>query len=477
MTLETMTKIATWTSDGTSNTGVFANIPQGYTDLVIRFSVRSQNTGSSSYDSIGLYPNYNYGPYTKKHLLGDGTNVVSGTSQYRDISIVPSSTTASWTAGSYTNTEVYISNYTSNFYKIVNSNAGAGNNATTLVVNGIGYYAMVWDTTLPITTISFDNATSGANYVAGSTVTLYGIKAMRHVMPLTNWASGGTITTDGTYVYHTFTSSNMFVANSNLTNVEILSIAGGGGANQYGGGGGGGILYSANQSLIGSYPIVVGAGGRGGYITGNPASAGAFDPSNGTDSFFGSLTHAIGGGGAGSGWTGVGNGTAAKSGGSGGGGSARYTVGGASSQDTGGTSIQTSLGGVGYGNSGGNGSALTGTASQLNGGGGGGAGAAGSNASSSASGAGGAGTSVFSTWGLATSTGQNSGGTYYYAGGGGGYCNTSSTVASGGVGGGGGGSTGISGTISTGGGAGAGNVVSSYYASGGSGVVIVRYKA
>jgi hypothetical protein len=63
-------------------------------------------------------------------------------------------------------------------------------------------------------------------------------------------ASGGTITTDGTYWYHTFTTSGTFVPYENLT-ADCLVIAGGGAGaatdgndTQGGGGGGAGGLRS-----------------------------------------------------------------------------------------------------------------------------------------------------------------------------------------------------------------------------------------
>jgi hypothetical protein len=154
-----------------------------------------------------------------------------------------------------------------------------------------------------------------------------------------------------------------------------------------------------------------------------------------------------GGGGGGAGWTGGSNSPAAANGGSGGGGSARYIVGGASSQDTGGT------GTAGQGNNGGSG-VYTGDAGQLKGGGGGGAGGAGANATGSAAGIGGAGSNSYSTWATTTSTGSSG----YYAVGGSGNGAAAQT---------GGSST--TGTVNTGNGAGAGS-----YA-GGSGIVIVRY--
>ena len=53
-------------------------------------------------------------------------------------------------------------------------------------------------------------------------------------------ATGGTITTDGNYTVHTFTSSGTFTVTSGSGNVEYLVVGGGGGGGTGSAGGGGG---------------------------------------------------------------------------------------------------------------------------------------------------------------------------------------------------------------------------------------------
>src|SRR4051812_23609164 len=107
-------------------------------------------------------------------------------------------------------------------------------------------------------------------------------------------ATGGTITTDGAYTVHTFTSSGDFVVTGS-GNVETLVVAGGGGGGGNGGAGGGGaggLRYDAAHAVTSTtYPITIGAGGAGG-VAGVNNSFGA----NGSNSVFDSLT-ATGGGG------------------------------------------------------------------------------------------------------------------------------------------------------------------------------------
>ncbi|MFC1754526.1 LamG-like jellyroll fold domain-containing protein, partial [Thermoproteota archaeon] len=122
--------------------------------------------------------------------------------------------------------------------------------------------------------------------------------------------TGGTITTEGDYTIHAFTSDGMFNVTSSF-DVEVLVVAGGGGggARHGGGGGAGGLIY--NDSFIVSaenYSITIGAGGAGTPVGGTTRG------SPGQNSNFSTL-EAIGGGGGGGRTAGPGG-----AGGSGGGG-------------------------------------------------------------------------------------------------------------------------------------------------------------
>jgi hypothetical protein len=252
-------------------------------------------------------------------------------------------------------------------------------------------------------------------------------------------ATGGTVTTDGNYKVHTFTSSGTFTV-TNGGNVQYLVVGGGGGGGSFvgGGGGAGGMLANATDDYpvtAQAYTITVGTGGSGAATTDSAATAGG-------NSVFDTFT-ATGGGRGASGNTSV---TAAGNGGSGGGGSFHSTGAGT------GTS--------GQGHNGGTSSGSTDS------GGGGGASAAGTNGTTGTQGgAGGAGTSNSITGSAVT-----------YAGGGGGSANGNKGL--GGAGGGGDGSTNggtaVAGTANTGGGGGSGYLNAG--AAGGSGVVIIRYQ-
>ena len=447
----TIVKIETVTvgSGGAANI-TFSNIPQTYTDLVVKLSLRT--TGATQNCSISF--NGSTANFSQRQLGGDGSSAYSA-SRTDNLNVVLANGTG-YTATTWASNEVYIPNYTSSSNKSFSSESVTENNAT-----GADQVmrAHLWSNTAAITSIAFNAGNGSGTFAEFTTATLYGISRTTAQIK----ATGGMVYDDASYVYHVFRNSGTFIPAQNL-NCDLLIIAGGGGGATRGGGGGGagGYLEGTSSLTSGtSYAITIGAGGAGGPNDGGNGTSG-------TNTTFGAVTANGGGGGHHSG-----NGT---SGGSGGG--AGYIGG------TGGAATQTSSSGLtGYGFAGG-GNSFNNNANGSSGGGGGAGGIGGSpTALNQSGGVGGVGRSSLSSWGLATSTGQLSSGTYYYAGGGGG-CAAQSTTNTGGLGGGGvggdaytatGGST--SGTANTGGGGGGGVITGTAYqaSAGGSGIVIVRY--
>ena len=240
-------------------------------------------------------------------------------------------------------------------------------------------------------------------------------------------ATGGTITTSGSYRIHTFTSTGVFELLGNTTNCDYLVLAGGGGGgNSYGGGGGaGGLLTGTSTVNVSSNTITIGAGG-GNTTTGNNSIAIGVTTNGGG---YGGPSESNGG-----------------SGGSGGGAGGTGDV-----YRSPGSAI------TGQGYAGGSNYPEGGTGPS---GGGGGAGGAGGGAGYRQGGGGGSGY-----------TSTISGASVTYAGGGGG-----GTIrgSAGGGGSGGGGSGGVNGGGSAGG-ANTGGGGGGYGNSGGSGIVIIRY--
>ena len=315
-----------------------------------------------------------------------------------------------------------------------------------VTIGGAAAASFTWNSATQITATTPASTTSGAKAVtvtnrdSGSGTKSDGFTYMAY-------ATGGTVTTVGSYRVHTFTAGSALTFATG-GNVEYLVVAGGGagGYDVAGGGGGGGLIYnSAYPATTASpYTVTIGAGGTAGGQTG----------ANGSNSVFASAT-AIGGGGGGD---------PGSSGGSGGGGSYGQT-GGA------GTGGQGNAGGAGYQ-----------VGVYYNSGGGGGAGGGGTTATAAAGGAGGLG-AVYSISGAAV---------YYAAGGGGGWLdNTGATgslsnLGQGGNGAGGNGGVSKGATViaaatspstpgSGGGGGGWASGLNANGTNGAGGIVIVRY--
>jgi len=266
-------------------------------------------------------------------------------------------------------------------------------------------------------------------------------------------ATGGVISIYSGYQIHTFGTSGTFNVFS-PGNIEYLVVAGGGagGTDRGGGGGGGGVLTGTMFITSGVYTITIGAGG-------SPITEGS--TSSGTNSSFGTIITAIGGGGGGY------EGGRGANGGSGGG--SGYGGG------TGGSGI------TGQGNRGGSGYS---TQPYRTAGGGGGAGAPGKDGSSDGTNAG----VQRPDGGFGIQSTINGITRYYADGGGGGRCDVDSAGSNTGGSGIGGSGTGGSGAPTTtgygyaglanrGSGGGGGGASTGYVngGAGGSGIVIIRY--
>ena len=425
----------------------FTNIPQTYTDLKLVVSAR--DTFSATANAMYLQVNGAGGTaYSIRRVQGNG----SAASSYSETgqssaNYYSTATGASATASTFGNFELYIPNYAGSNAKSMSVDAVTENNGTTAFAS---MYAGLTTNTAAITSITLSPDTAFAQY---STATLYGVTSAGTAAK----ATGGIITMDENYFYHTFLASGTFTPTQNLT-ADYLVVAGGGGGGSRGGGGGGaggmrctvtatggGGSLESPLSLTANtgYTVTIGAGGAGG----SRAVAGA----NGSDSVFSTITSSGGGyGGSAAVVPNTGN-----NGGSGGGGS------------------NNGVGGTGTTNQGYAGGSSNNTS--YDGGGGGGAGAVGANASTAGIGLG----SGNGGNGVATSI---SGTSTTYAGGGGGGSFGSSNHGTGGTGGGGNGANTAptAGTANTGGGGGgAGNSANTNTtpagAAGGSGIVIVRY--
>ena len=130
--------------------------------------------------------------------------------------------------------------------------------------------------------------------------------------------TGGTLTSDATYYYRTFTANGTLTVSGGAITADVLVVAGGGGAAiDTGGGGGAGGYRSFEPQLLppSSYAVVIGAGGSAASAA-DPPHRPSVPQTNGNATSIGATSASGGGKGAGF-EAGFGNGSPGGSGGGG----------------------------------------------------------------------------------------------------------------------------------------------------------------
>jgi hypothetical protein len=156
---------------GGSTTIDFTSIPQNYTDLVLKLSLRSTAAGAHGGGAQMIFNNSTESNYSFRNLRGSGTGAISGSSTGQSfIRVTNNHPTAGNTGSTFCNSEIYIPNYTSSSPKSTSEDNVEENNtaeAYAQIVSGL------WGLTNAITSIKLTSeATSFAQY---STAYLYGI--------------------------------------------------------------------------------------------------------------------------------------------------------------------------------------------------------------------------------------------------------------------------------------------------------------
>lgn len=176
----------------------FSNIPQTYTDLVIKTSVRSTGTGGSGFDDyLNIRLNSDSGTnYAEKYLQGYAGSVASGGSSSRNKILAGFGNGSSSTSNTFSSNEIYIPNYVGSNNKSASIDGVLENNDTSNYV--LRLIAPVWNNTSAITSINL--FLDGGNIAQYSTFTLYGVfkedVSVAPAVPTIGTASdGGTGTT------------------------------------------------------------------------------------------------------------------------------------------------------------------------------------------------------------------------------------------------------------------------------------------
>ena len=164
--------IYTQTVSGSSTSTItFNSIPQTFTDLKILISVRN-NSGSARNGLNYTFNGDTATNYSNTILIGyDSSSVGSFRSSSQTASNESNMNGGGSTTNTFSNSEVYIPNYTGSNFKSIISDSTAENNSSSSYIIDMG--AALWRSTSAISSISF---TSGSgNFVANSTITIYGI--------------------------------------------------------------------------------------------------------------------------------------------------------------------------------------------------------------------------------------------------------------------------------------------------------------
>jgi len=154
-------------SGGAANI-TFSSIPQTYTDLLIKLSIRQDKP--DGYSDIYMKINSSSSNFTIRVLNAVGS---SSSSYSSSVGIVGNAlgTTSSGGTSSFSNTEIYIPNYTSSNYKSYSSDSVVERNITAW--NPIDMIAGLWSNTSAITSLLFESP--GYNIEQYSIACLYGI--------------------------------------------------------------------------------------------------------------------------------------------------------------------------------------------------------------------------------------------------------------------------------------------------------------
>lgn len=159
---------------GSGNTShlTFANIPQTYTDLHVRFSIRATAAFDYGYTSF----NNSTTNFSGVRIYADTSSSTVGYQGRTDGYIYPSISGSNTTANTFSTLDLYIPNYRSSNAKSVSSEGSYENNG----YNGMVIASVAWANSAPITMVSFYPPGGTDRFAQYTTASLYGIKATEY---------------------------------------------------------------------------------------------------------------------------------------------------------------------------------------------------------------------------------------------------------------------------------------------------------
>lgn len=164
--------IASNTLSSSAASVTFSAIPGTYTDLVVKWSARSDGATTNEYSKIVLNSDI-AANYSETYVRGTGSTADSGRYSSNDKWLFIPIDGANNTSSTFSNSEIYIPNYAGSTKKVAGSYSVREENAAT--ANSIVGNAHLYQGTSAITSIQL-TPNNGTNFVSGSSFFLYGIK-------------------------------------------------------------------------------------------------------------------------------------------------------------------------------------------------------------------------------------------------------------------------------------------------------------
>ena len=170
---DTFVKIATVTvGAGGAADITFSSIPSTYTDLVVKLSSRGTIAALDGGNFCQFNGDTNTANYAFVQLIGDGSSVSSTSAATTTGVLFQRNVGSTATANTFSNSEMYIPNYTSSNHKSVSNDGVTETNGTTTIA-GTALVAPIWKNTAAITSMKI--FPGSGNFAQYSTATLYGI--------------------------------------------------------------------------------------------------------------------------------------------------------------------------------------------------------------------------------------------------------------------------------------------------------------
>lgn len=162
----TLTKLTTVTVGSSVSTISFTSIPQTFTDLLLKFSLKSTSANQQT-DGLFFKINGSSANFTRRSIYGDGSGVASSTQSNAYLGFTPGASATSI----FGNGELYIPSYTSSNYKTTYSDNTSEANQT---ISYSFFATQLWSQTAAITQLDLYYS-GGDSFAQYSTATLYGI--------------------------------------------------------------------------------------------------------------------------------------------------------------------------------------------------------------------------------------------------------------------------------------------------------------